>query len=352
MKEIKLGNRTVGEGHPCLVIAEAGVNHNNDVQRAKDLIIAAANAGADVIKFQTYKAETITTKSAPRYWDPALDRGVSGTQYDTFKNIDDLPLEAYYELKNCCQENNIIFCSTPFNLGDVDILKEIGMDFYKISSSDIIYPQLLERIAIIGKPIILSTGAASIGEIEEAVSLIYSTGNDQIILQHCILSYPCKDEDANLLKMQRLQQIFPDIPIGYSDHTLGIVIPVAAVAMGAKTIEKHYTIDKSLPDSPDHLLSVDPDELKELVLNIRRVEKCKGTFTSGYYEAESKAYLYARKSVVSKIDIPMGGTITVEMLTCKRPGTGIYPKLMNIVVGSKASINIPADTPITLEMIR
>ena len=352
MRRIKIANNYVGKNDPCLVIVDAGVNHNNDPERAKVLIRKAAAAGADLIKFQTYKADTITTRSAPRYWDPRLDTDGGGTQYETFARIDDLPKEAYFELKRLCDELGVIFSSTPFNLEDVAFLLELDIDVFKISSSDVTYPQLIEEVARTGKPIILSTGTASVGEIEEAVGMIRDVGNEDIILQHCILSYPCYDKDANLLKMIKLQEIFEDLPVGYSDHTLGTVVPIAAVAMGARTIEKHYTVDKSLPDSPDHSLSVDPEELKNMITAIRRVEQSRGTFVNGYYEAEKKAYMYARKSVVARVDIPEGIIISNEMLTCKRPGTGIYPKFLDLVVGSRALIDIKADTTITFDMIR
>jgi len=351
MKKVQIGSRTVGLDEPCLIIVDAGVNHNNDIGRAKELIRKAAQKGVDVIKFQTYSADTITTRKAPRYWDPKLDTDSGGTQYDTFSRIDNLPEEAYFELKELCDELGIIFSSTPFNLDDVDLLSRLSMDVIKISSSDITYPQLIKAVAATKKPVILSTGTASICEIQEAVDLIRSEDNHNIILQHCILSYPCRDEDANLLKMIKLQDIFEDIPVGYSDHTIGTVIPAAAVAMGAKTIEKHFTIDKTLPDSPDHSLSVDPDELGKMVDSIRKIHKSKGVFVNGYYDSEEKAYMYARKSIVTAVDIPAGVTISPEMLICKRPGTGIYPKFIDLVIGRKAQRYIDADTTIDFDMI-
>ena len=352
MKRIKIRDKYIGNNDPCLIMVDAGVNHNNNVERAKELIRSAAGSGADVIKFQTYKADTITTKTAPRYWDPKLDTDGGGSQYDTFSRIDDLPEEAYYEMKQLCEELGIIFCSTPFNLEDVELLIELHMDVFKISSSDITYLQLIRAVARTGKPIILSTGTASIGEIMEAVSTVRAEGNEDIILQHCILSYPCADTDANLTKMVKMKQIFDDIPVGYSDHTLGTIIPVAAVALGARTLEKHYTVDKSLPDSPDHSLSVNPEELANMVENIRRVEKGMGVFVDGRYAAEEKAYQYARKSIVAKVDIPKGTMIESRMLTCKRPGYGIYPKFMDLLIGMKSKSDIKADTTITFDMLR
>lgn len=351
MSEMKIGGKIIGKGHPCFVLMDAGVNHNNDLNRAKELIRTARQSGADMIKFQTYTAEKMATKTAPRYWNPKLDTDGGGTQYDTFKRIDKLPVQAYQEMIDYCKELNIIFCSTPFDLESADFLNELGVGVFKIASADLTYPQLLTRVAKTGKPVILSTGLSSLGEIREAVQTIRNCGNDQIALQHCILSYPCDFEDANLRKMQKIQETFPDIPVGYSDHTYGITAPLAAVALGATSIEKHYTVDKSLPDSPDHSFSLDPKELKEMMTAIRNLEKTLGTFVDGPCPAEAKAFKYARKSIVSAKNISKGSPITLDMLTCKRPGTGIYPKEMESVVGLKAKKDIPEDTTLTWEML-
>lgn len=350
MNNIKIGNKRIGRNHPVLVIAEVGVNHNGSIDRGIELIEVAAKAGADIIKFQTYKASQIVTKKAPRYWDERLNDDDGGTQYDTFSKLDNMNLEGYKKFKEKCKELNVIFASTPFNLPDVYVLEEIGVDVYKISSSDITYIQLLKCVASKNKPIILSTGCASIGEIEKAIETIYSQGNRNIILQHCILQYPCEDQNANLVKMQKIQEIFPDIPVGYSDHTIGITIPAMSVAMGAVSVEKHFTIDNKLPDSPDHKLSANPIELAQMVKMIRTIEKAKGYFHNGYYPAEEAAFLNARKSLVSNRLIKKGTIITEEMITAKRPGTGIYPEYLDFVIGNKAKIDIEEDTTITKEM--
>lgn len=351
MRKIQLSTCAVGPDEPCLIIVDAGVNHNNIPKRAFQLIKTAAKAGANIVKFQTYSADRLTTKTAPRYWDSELDTDTGGTQYDTFKRLDRLPKETYHEMVKLCREEGVIFCSTPFDISSAEFLEELGVEIFKISSSDITYHQLIKTVAQTGKPIILSTGAASISEIEEAVDMILKTENDKIILQHCILNYPCDAQNANLNKMRKLMDIFSEFPVGYSDHTEGIVIPFAAVATGAKTIEKHYTIDRKLPDSPDHSLSLDPPELQQMVDGIRKIEKSFGRFVDGYYQAEEKAYRYARKSLVANMDIPRGTVIERHMLTCKRPGTGIYPKYLDTVVGRKVKIDIKEDTTITWEMV-
>lgn len=351
MRRIQLSSRAIGDGEPCLVIVDAGVNHNNVPERAYELIRAAARAGADVVKFQTYRADTITTKSAPRYWNSRLDTDSGGTQYDTFKRLDRLPPETYPEMMELCKREGVIFSSTPFDIESARFLGGLGMELFKISSSDITYLDMIKTIAEFGRPIILSAGTASIKEIKDAVKVIRKAGNEEIGLQHCMLSYPCRPEDANLRKMTKIMELFPDLPVGYSDHTEGIAIPLAAVTLGAKTLEKHYTIDKKLPDSPDHSFSLDPAELKSLVSDIRKVEASFGNFVDGYYPAEEKAFLYARKSLVATMDIPEGTKIEPRMLTCKRPGTGIYPRYINKVIGKKATVDINADTTLTWDMV-
>lgn len=341
----------IGGENPCVVILDAGVNHNNDINRAKQLIKTAKDGGASAIKFQTYKAGEISTKTAPRYWDPRLDTDGGGSQYDMFKKVDSLPMEAYYELKEYADELGILFSSSPFGMKSAEFLNKLDVDFYKIASAEVIYHEMIELVAETGKPIILSTGTCSIGEIEEAIEVIYSTGNTNVTLQHCILSYPCDAKDANLEKMVKIKQIFPDIPVGYSDHTLGTLIPLSAVALGAKSIEKHYTVDKNLPDSPDHGLSLSAEELPKFMEDIRAVESSIGYFVNGHYPSEEKAYKYARKSIVAVQAIKKGTIITADMLTCKRPGTGIYPKYMNIVVGREALTDIAEDQTITWEII-
>ncbi len=351
MNEIRIGKFVVGAGHACLVMIDAGVNHNNSIERGLEIIDQAAAHGADVVKFQTYKAKTIATKSAPRYWNAKLDTDSGGTQYETFARLDGMTVDGYRAFKEHCVQKGVIFSSTPFNLPDVELLEQIGMDVYKISSSDITYLDLIRAAASTGKPVIISTGCASVGEVEKALETVRDVGNAQVILQHCILQYPCEDVNANLAKMQKLQEIFPEVPVGYSDHTYGTIIPAAAVALGARTIEKHFTIDNKLPDSPDHAFSANPAELKEMTTHIRRIEAARGTFVNGHYPAEEKAWKYARKSLVSNCHIAKGAVITRDMLTCKRPGTGIYPEYMDFVVGSVAKADIPEDTTITRDMI-
>lgn len=341
----------MGGSYPCVVILDAGVNHNNDINRAKQLIKTAKDGGATAIKFQTYKAEEISTRKAPRYWDPRLDTDGGGSQYDMFKKVDSLPYEAYFELKDYADSLGMLFSSSPFGMESAKFLIKLDIDFYKIASAEVIYHDLIRVVAETGKPIIISTGTCTIGEIEEAIEVIYKTGNYNLALQHCILSYPCKVSNANLKKMVKIKQIFSGIPVGYSDHTLGRLVPLTAVALGAKSIEKHYTVDKSLPDSPDHGLSLSAEELEKFVNDIRIVESSLGTFVNGYYPAEEKAFHYARKSIVAMQAIKKGTIITPDMLTCKRPGTGIKPKFIDNVIGREAKCDIAEDEIVTWDMI-
>ncbi len=350
MNRIKIGNKHVGPKDPCLIMVDAGVNHNNDPKRALDLIKKAAESGADVVKFQTYKAKSMATRVAERYWNPKLDTDGGGTQFETFARIDGLPQESYKEMRELANELNVILSSTPFGLDDVDVLDEIDMDMFKIASADLVFDDLLAKVGERGKPVILSTGCSSLSEIEHAMNILTKKNCHDIILQHCILSYPCDDEDANLVKMVKIQEVFCDTPVGYSDHTYGLTVPLAAIAMGARSIEKHYTVDKGLPDSPDHSFSMDPDELASLVHQRDRIEASFGHFFSGPYPAEGKAVRLARKSVVSDINIKKGVQITKDMITWKRPGTGISPKETNYIIGRVAKQDIPEDTTLTWEM--
>jgi sialic acid synthase SpsE len=349
MKSVNFGGRLIGNGQPAFVIAEAGVNHNGDLELGRALIREAAAAGADAIKFQSYKAGKISTRTAPRYWVEPDDP--TGSQYDTFQKLDSFGPEEHEALFRYAREQGILCFSAPFDDEAVDMLDDLGSPAFKIASADLTDHPLLERAASKRKPVILSTGLATIAEIAEAVEVVRRAGNEEIVLLHCTLQYPCAPENANLRMMLHMKAAFPDIPVGISDHTIGIAVPQAAVALGAVAVEKHYTVDKTLPGSPDHYLSVDPRDLREMVSNIRTIEKAMGRYLKGPVEAESQAYKFARRSIVSRTAIPRGTPITREMLTFKRPGTGIYPKFVEVVVGRAAKVDIPEDTVLEWSMI-
>lgn len=356
MRTVTIGAKAVGEGCPAFIVAEAGMNHNSDPEIAKMLIKEAADADADAIKFQNYTAEKLVTKTAPKYYVDTMEQWrqkdkPKGYQIDEFQLLDKLPEETYYDMMELCDELGIILLSTPFDEESADFLEELGVPAFKIASADITYHSFLQYIACKSRPMILSTGCATIGEIDEALEVIYSTGNQDVILLHCTLSYPAEISDANLNMMKTMQKVYPEIPIGLSDHTLGALVPVIAASHGAKLIEKHYTIDKSLPDSTDHFMSVDPKELRMMVKDIRLAEASLGLSTKKPVESEKDALLYARRSVVAKVNIPKGTIITKDMIFCKRPGTGIAPKFTDIVTGRKTKVDIEEDTVITFEMI-
>ena len=344
-----VGDRLVGQGQPCYVIAEAGVNHNCDVQLGYKLIETAGASGADAIKFQSYTAGKISTRVAPRYWVEPADP--KGTQWDTFDRLDKLSERDFKALLGHAKHVGLTAFSTPFDDEAVDLLASLDVPAIKIASADLTCHPLIERSAKLGKPMILSTGTASLAEVEEAVELCVKAGNDQVALLHCTLKYPCPPEGINLRMMEHLMKVFPEIPIGLSDHSLGISIPQAAVALGACIVEKHYTVDKKLPGSPDHHLSVDPADLKAMVAGIRTIEKALGKAQKALEPLEIDAFHYARRSVTSKVGIPKGTTIVREMLTYKRPGTGISPRFFDLVVGRVARTDIAEDTTITWDMV-
>lgn len=353
---VKIRDRYIGDGQPHFIIAEAGANANSDIRIAFSLIDGAVEAGADCIKFQHYKAEDLVTKNAPKYYVDTMSEWENGErpkgyQYEEFKLLDKLTFDDWKKIKTYCDEKGIIFLSTPFDFNQVDILAELEVDAYKIASADINYFQLLEYVGKKRKPIILSTGASTLEEIREAVRFIQNVGCNQLCLLQCTLHYPCRADELNLNVMDTLKKEFPECEVGLSDHSLGITGPIVAAAMGARIIEKHYTIDKTLAGSTDHFMSVGPGELKNMVKAIRSVELIRGSKYKAPLASEKEAILYARRSIVSMREIPAGKTINTEDIAIKRPGTGISPRDIDKVVGKKAKKNIPQDIPIEKDMI-
>lgn len=347
MKKIEIGNKLVGEGEPTFIIAEAGSNHDQKLEQAKKLIDVAASAGVDAIKFQIFQADTIVAKTSLKaeYMERVSEKE---STYDIFKRIE-LPREWLPELAECAKKRDIIFLCSTFDEEGVDLLDDIGVPAFKIASGEITNLPLLKYTAEKGKTMIVSTGASTMGEIEEAVSAIKATGNESIILLHCVSNYPAAIEDTNLKCMATIQHAF-QLPIGYSDHTLGIVAPLAAVALGAVVIEKHFTLSKKL-SGPDHFYALEPHELKTMVENIRTVEKSIGSSTKQLAKAELESRKLGRRSIFAKRDIPAGTTFTKEMLVVLRPDIGLEPKFIDVVVGRKARTNIKQYEPITWNKI-
>jgi sialic acid synthase SpsE len=345
----EIDGRLVGIGQPCYVIAEAGVNHNCDLALGRRLIDTARESGADAIKFQSYTAGRIATRVAPRYWVEQDDP--QGTQWDTFDRLDKLSARDFEALLLHAHRVGLTAFSTPFDDQAVDALAALRVPAFKIASADLTCHGLIERAARVGRPMILSTGTSTLAEVEEALEVVRRAGNEQVALLHCTLKYPCPPEGINLRMMEHLMRAFPGVPVGLSDHSLGISVPQAAVALGACVVEKHYTVDKTLPGSPDHHLSVDPRDLRAMVDGIRTVEKALGKAVKGLEPLENEAWRYARRSVTSAAAIPRGTTITRAMLTYKRPGTGISPRHLELVVGRVARTDIPEDTTLTWDML-
>lgn len=332
----------------CFIIAEAGVNHNGDLDLAKKLVDAAVAAGVDAIKFQTFKAEELVTRAAPKANYQKATTG-EGNQYAMLKQLE-LSLEDHIILKNYCQEQGIIFLSTPFDFASADLLERLDLPFYKISSGDITNLPFLEYIAKKNRPVLLSTGMSNLGEVEAAVETMLGTGNQDLILLHCTSNYPTVFTDVNLRAMLTLQEAFK-LPVGYSDHTLGIEVPIAAVALGARVIEKHFTLDRTMP-GPDHRASLEPHELKAMVEKIRNVEKAMGDGIKKCVRSEENTRLVARKSIVASRDIFAGEEITVNDLSFKRPGNGLKPEYINYLLGKRANRLIKKDQIITFDDLK
>jgi N-acetylneuraminate synthase/N,N'-diacetyllegionaminate synthase len=348
MKKIKIGNKLIGDGEPCFIIAEAGVNHNGDVNLAKKLVDAAKDVGADAVKFQTFKAENVVVKDAQKAEYQKETTGAEESQYEMIKKLE-LTEEDFRDLFDYAKNRDIIFSSSPFDKESVELLYELDVPAFKVGSGEITNFPLLKCIAKKGKPIILSTGMSTLGEVEEALKIIRSEEVNDIILLHCVSNYPVKIENINLRAMETLKQAFK-ILVGFSDHTLGITMSIAAVALGACVIEKHFTLDRNLL-GPDHKASLEPYELKEMVKAIRDVEKALGDGVKKSTKDEEAIKKVARRSIVTKVDIPEGAIITEDMLDVKRPGTGIEPKHLNLVIGRRAKGSIKKDALITWEII-
>ncbi len=327
-KQIKIGDRLIGCNSPVFIIAEAGVNHNGNLRLAKKMVDNAKDIGVDAIKFQTFKTDELATHDAPK--EKYQKKTTFGKfQHEMLKRLE-LSGGEFKELFNYCQKKKIMFLSTPFDFQSAEFLYELGVPAFKISSGDLTNIPLLLKIAKYGKPIILSTGMATLSEVKDAVKAIYSAGNKKLVLLHCTSNYPTEYKNVNLRAMETLLKTF-NLPVGYSDHTEGIEVPIAAVALGGCVIEKHFTLDKNLP-GPDHKASLEPEEFKKMVKSIRNTERAMGSGKKKPMCSEAEMKRVSRKSIVAACDIPKGMRITYEMLAIKRPGTGIEPKYIGKII--------------------
>lgn len=348
MTTIQVGTRSIGVGHPTYVIAEAGANHNRDLATAHRLVEVAAEAGAEAVKFQTYSGSTLYSRKTPDF--DYLEGTTDKKPHELLEDIS-LPRAWQAELAKHAADLGIDFLSTPFDRQAVDELVALDVPLLKVASFEIVDLPFLEYIGSTKKPLVISTGMATLGEIEEALDACRAGGASEFCILQCASVYPAPPHIMNLRTIPTLRAAF-GVPTGLSDHTLGIHIPAAAVALGADVIEKHYTLDRSSP-GPDHPFAIEPDELVQMVAHLRDVEQALGDGLKRGPSPEESAEMYAkaRRSVVAACEIPAGTVITREMLTVKRPGFGIKPKFIDALVGRVAKQDIEDDDIITWDMI-
>ncbi|MDI6781536.1 MAG: N-acetylneuraminate synthase family protein [bacterium] len=335
LPQIAIRDKVIGQDNPVFIIAEAGVNHNGSIETAKQMIEVAKKTGCDAVKFQSFTAKNLLSNAVPQ---------------DVFQMLASLELsrDDHQMLSEYAEKIGIFFLSTPFDEESADILEEMNVPAFKIPSGELTNHPLLKHIAKKKKPVLLSCGMANMEEIAEAVEIILKE-NPQLILLQCTTSYPCLPEDANLMVIQGLYHAF-GLLVGYSDHTLSTTAAVIAVALGAKVIEKHFTLSTSLP-GPDHKASVEPAQLKDFVQKIREAEQCLGKAQKFLTPSEITAHQQVRKGITAKMDIAQGKMITSEIICMKRPAIGILPAHIDLVIGKKARVNITEDEPIGWEKI-
>lgn len=328
------------------IIAEAGVNHNGSLETAKRMIASAKRTGCSCIKFQTFQAEQLVTVQAKKAAYQMKTTESNGSQYEMLKALE-LSAQNFMELKKCCENEGIDFLSTPFEEASAELLRQLGLSIWKIPSGEITNQPFLQHIGSYQQKVILSTGMSTLEEVEKAVEWLRESGTKDITLLHCTSNYPTPPKDVNMRAMLTLQEHF-QLPVGYSDHTEGIVIPVMAAAMGACVIEKHFTLDRTMP-GPDHKASLEPDELRQMVQSIRIVEQAYGTGEKKPTQSELETRIAARKSVVLARPVPSGQPLTIEDLAIKRPGYGIPPYDFSKVIGRKLSHDLPQNSVLSDE---
>ena len=349
MKAIEIAGRKVGPGNPCFIIAEAGSNHDGKIEQAYKLIDVAAEAGVDAVKFQLFSAEKIAARTKQDIAKLRDEFGKFGDNLFEFYKKLEMPVAWLGELNDYCSKKGIAFLTTPFDEGAADELASIDVPAVKIASFEMVHIPLLRHVAKQGKPVIVSTGMADLADIEDVIDAIFGQGNEQVILLHCGISYPMPFDEVHLAAMDTMRQAF-QLPVGYSDHTAGVTVPLAAVARGANMIEKHYTLDQNL-DGPDHTFALGPDELKEMVEAIRNTEAAIGSPIKKLSPSEHVHYERGRRSLFAAVDIAVGEVITEDMLQILRPGIGLAPKHIDTIVGRKAQRSMSAHEPVTWDDI-
>ena len=349
MKEISINGKKIGKNTPIFLIAEAGVNHNGDLTLAKKMIDIAAKADVDAVKFQTFKTEKLMLKSTPKV---SYQKKATNNKENFFEMIKkyEFTFEQFREIKDYCLNKELIFLSTPFDEDSVNFLENLEISAYKIGSGDLNNFPLLKLICSKKKPILLSTGMANLDEVRDSIEYIKKNGIKEIVVFQCTTNYPAASEEINLNVLDTYKKEFPDILIGFSDHSLGFEASIGAAAKGVKVIEKHFTIDKNL-DGPDHKASLNPEELKAWVKSIRILEKSLGSSQKGPSKAELDIAKIARKSIVTIKDVKEGDILSEKNIGVKRPGHGISPVKFEIIIGKKVNKDIPKDSLIFWEDI-
>jgi sialic acid synthase SpsE len=350
VKTIKVGRKKIGPDEPVFVIAEAGANHNRSLKTARRLIDVAVRAGADAVKFQTYSGAGMYSKYTPEIG--YIRKRRLARRGETIRDLIDrisLPRDWQKRLAAYCRRRKIIFLSTPFDLEAVDQLDRLGVPAFKIASFEINHIPLIRHAAGKKKPLLLSTGMADLADIETALGAAASCGNRKVALLHCAINYPPRYQDVNLRAMETMRLAF-DLPVGFSDHTPGSTVAVAAAALGARIIEKHFTLSRKLP-GPDHPFALEPDELAAMVRAVRETEQALGSSIKRRTPAEEELYRKARRGLVAACEIPAGRRITRKMLAVKRPGYGISPVEIARVVGRRARRDLREDEILTWEML-
>ncbi len=343
-----IGEREIGPGAPVFVIAEAGVNHDGRLDLALRLVDAAAEAGADGVKFQTFRAERLASRYAPKARYQQAAGGSRAGQMEMLRELELSP-EDFQAIQARCRERGLVFLSTPFDEESLELLERMEVPAFKAGSGEITNLPFIRSLARRGKPLLLSTGMATLEEVAAAVDAFREAGGRELLLFHCTSSYPAPHDQVNLRAMVTLRERF-GVPVGYSDHTLGIAVAVAAVALGACAIEKHLTLDRGLP-GPDHRASLEPPEFSEMVKAIRAVEAALGDGVKRPAPCEVEMRAVARKSVVATRAIPAGALIGEDALAIKRPGVGIPPADLPAVIGRRAAVDIAADEVLTWDKL-
>jgi N,N'-diacetyllegionaminate synthase len=341
MKTVRLGNVEIGMGNSPYIIAEIGSNHNGDMKLCRRLIDAAAESGAHAVKFQSWTDKSLIAEEEyarnTSYSDKKKHFGSLREMVSTYQ----LTAEQHYEVALYCKDRDIVFCSTPFSIGEADLLEELDVPFFKIASMDIVHLSLLKHVARKQRPVIVSTGMSTMAEIEQAVDTIRAEGNEQIVLLHCVSIYPPEYDTIHLRNMETLHEAF-DLPVGFSDHTLGVSIPLAAIALGACVIEKHFTLDQEM-EGWDHAISANPAQMKTIVEEGRHIVSALGDRKRTVTAAEMEKRAKFRRSLVTTRPLESGHVLTSSDLDAKRPGTGIRPDEIGYVLGRKLALDMTTD---------